>query len=323
MLDKIDTTLLRNAGFTAYKLLLDTDGRLKDLNQLQKDTAIEMTARLGYVKAFIPKGHPITQELLENLVAALPAAGIIQAHFCHRWVGCGAPIVKMGHTYAAALMATDVPEEKNDIKPPFPFFYLEVPNDLLKAWDTVRSQWVDVVGITVSHYWSSTRERMEWAYSTISGSGVSLYRFGSAPEELVLHPSQVPSGNVLSDLELTEVDARSQEMIGRLILNACIAFDHSGTVKPPRKPPVVINKDSKDPPPVSIFQIGKKLTLDCRDSIRSYLMGGGGGKSPSVISLVRGHWKNQRHGEKRALSKRIWIEPYYRGPEGSILVKRD
>lgn len=323
MLDKIDTTLLRNAGFSAYKLLLESEHRLTGLTQLQKDMAVEMTARLGYVKAFIPKDYPITDKLLEDMVGSLPAAGIIQAHFCHRWVGCGAPIIKMGHTYAAALMATDVPEDKSDIKPPYPFFYLEVPNNLLKAWDTVRSQWIDIVGITVSHYWSATRERMEWAYSTISGSGVSLYRFGSIPDELVLHPSKVPAGNVLSDLTLTEVDARSQEMIGRLILNACIAFDHSGTVKPPRKEPRPPAPNDNAPPPVAIYQIGKTLTLDCRASIRSYLMGESGGKSPSVISLVRGHWKNQRHGEKRSLTKRIWIEPYYRGPEGSILVRRD
>lgn len=31
--------------------------------------------------------------------------------------------------------------------------------------------------------------------------------------------------------------------------------------------------------------------------------------------LVRGHWKKQAHGEKSSLRKRIWIKPYYKGPE--------
>jgi hypothetical protein len=36
-----------------------------------------------------------------------------------------------------------------------------------------------------------------------------------------------------------------------------------------------------------------------------------------VQHVVRGHWKMQAHGEARAQRKRMWIEPYWRGPEGA------
>ena len=32
--------------------------------------------------------------------------------------------------------------------------------------------------------------------------------------------------------------------------------------------------------------------------------------------VVVGHWKMQAYGEGRKLRKRIWVEPYWRGPEG-------
>lgn len=31
--------------------------------------------------------------------------------------------------------------------------------------------------------------------------------------------------------------------------------------------------------------------------------------------IVRGHWRQQAYGEKLSLRKRLWIKPYYKGPE--------
>lgn len=38
--------------------------------------------------------------------------------------------------------------------------------------------------------------------------------------------------------------------------------------------------------------------------------------------IVRGHFKMQVHGEKRSLRKRIWVKPFWRGPEWSEIVAR-
>ena len=40
----------------------------------------------------------------------------------------------------------------------------------------------------------------------------------------------------------------------------------------------------------------------------------------SVRYTVRGHFRNQAHGPSRALRKRIWLAPYWKGPlEGAKL----
>lgn len=38
--------------------------------------------------------------------------------------------------------------------------------------------------------------------------------------------------------------------------------------------------------------------------------------------IVRGHYRNQAHGTQRALRKRIWIQPYWKGPEWSERMNR-
>ena len=44
--------------------------------------------------------------------------------------------------------------------------------------------------------------------------------------------------------------------------------------------------------------------------------GGVDGRKLNVRVRVQGHWRNQAHGEGRALRKTIWIQPFWRGPEG-------
>jgi hypothetical protein len=34
--------------------------------------------------------------------------------------------------------------------------------------------------------------------------------------------------------------------------------------------------------------------------------------------IVRGHWRNQACGPQMAQRKRIWIQPYVKGPEGKV-----
>lgn len=42
---------------------------------------------------------------------------------------------------------------------------------------------------------------------------------------------------------------------------------------------------------------------------------GSGGHPLEKRFVVRGHYRNQAHGAERALRKRIWIQPYWKGPE--------
>jgi hypothetical protein len=44
--------------------------------------------------------------------------------------------------------------------------------------------------------------------------------------------------------------------------------------------------------------------------------------SPAVRFLVRGHWRNQAHGEGRSLRTFKWIEPFWKGPEMAEIVNK-
>lgn len=43
----------------------------------------------------------------------------------------------------------------------------------------------------------------------------------------------------------------------------------------------------------------------------------------SYRSAVRGYWKDQRHGPALSKTRRIWVDPYIRGPEGAPLLDPD
>jgi hypothetical protein len=60
---------------------------------------------------------------------------------------------------------------------------------------------------------------------------------------------------------------------------------------------------------------------DVRQAMRDYAAGVRG--SPSVRSLVRGHYKRQAHGPNRSDRRLIWISPYWRGPDTLGRAARD
>jgi len=43
------------------------------------------------------------------------------------------------------------------------------------------------------------------------------------------------------------------------------------------------------------------------------------GTKPTLVVLVSGHWKHQPCGPQHSLRKLIFIEPYWRNLEGTIL----
>lgn len=63
-------------------------------------------------------------------------------------------------------------------------------------------------------------------------------------------------------------------------------------------------------------RLGGSISIDRSfDRDASGGSGGGSGRTLSVRSLVSGHWRDQACGAGRRDRKRIWIEPFWRGPE--------
>lgn len=63
-----------------------------------------------------------------------------------------------------------------------------------------------------------------------------------------------------------------------------------------------------------VFLVGSDVVVDAE--LREYVRTEGtGGFKLTYRTLVRGHWRNQAHGPKRALRTRKWIEPHIRGAD--------
>jgi hypothetical protein len=69
------------------------------------------------------------------------------------------------------------------------------------------------------------------------------------------------------------------------------------------------------------FKLAADVKIDLRDHVAAMLSGEPGAKL-TVQFLVRGHWRNQRHGPDNSLRKTIWIEPFWKGPEESRVLLR-
>ena len=229
-----------------------------------------------------------------------------------RWAQCGYPEIQLPETYAAALLATGVTEDILPwVRPPFRTFLLEVPNGLL-VLDTEYGT-TPVRVILVHHDPVSEK----WAYAAWTASPTCLWRFGVTTANLL--PPSLPgydmTESALFPLTVTEQDERVAGLIGRLIVNTCLAMSDPSRVRPPKDWPAAGQRAGARRggglPRTSIFRVGKPLERDFRPAVRDYIAGRKRGLS--VQTLVAGHWKMQPHGPGFSLRELIYVEPYWRG----------
>lgn len=74
-----------------------------------------------------------------------------------------------------------------------------------------------------------------------------------------------------------------------------------------------------------LYDVGRPIKLNPGLRKMLTLQKDGGGEAMWTLDkrfVVRGHWRNQAYGEKRALRKRLWVEPYYKGPETKEALER-
>jgi hypothetical protein len=48
----------------------------------------------------------------------------------------------------------------------------------------------------------------------------------------------------------------------------------------------------------------------------------GNGSRPQVRFMVRGHWRQQAHGQRNEERKLVWIRPFYKGPDMATLINK-
>jgi len=239
------------------------------------------------------------------------------------WSRLGFPIVQTPHRFAAALMCTATPPmDDGDIRPPWPYFMIKVPSGLLSIADSDgRQRDIEHIGCTyhAGHWginaftpetllavpWSSTEFLRDAKLADLDSTGVVF------PEQ--------------HEMALDSQDERVFLCLARLILNTCLAFSDPLNVREvgkghTKKASVSLARAALEPPPHRLFELGRPVTVDCREYVRSYVTGDRA--RLAVRLLVRGFWRNQPHGPGRELRRQQWIEPYWKGDVGAPILLR-
>lgn len=254
-----------------------------------------------------------------------------------RWAALGYPQIQTSHTFGAALLATNATEEViRQAMPPFPSFVLEVPNGLLHITDP-ETKLPDPIQRVLVLKLKSTKvpEGWTWSYWAFSQSGLTLYRYGVTSLELL--PAWIDDEDVTDDrqrnddrtrfsFDCTDQDKLTMTLLGRLIVNTCLAMNDPTKVKEigpghsQWRSRVSAPSTPRGEPKVRVFQVGAPVRHDCREAIAAYIQGDR--KSLSVQCLVTGHFKMQPYGPQSTLRKQIWREPFWRGPDDAPIALR-
>jgi hypothetical protein len=227
------------------------------------------------------------------------------------WAEAGFPRVQMGHRLGASLLATHVPDEiLEEVRPPWPAFQVDVPVGLLHR--TVDGVDRAVTSVIVSC------DDGRWAYFALREGGTAGFRRGMSAEQIVreLRPDDFDAEAPFP--MLADSDQRLTALIGRLVVN--VSLELSSPDREVRETGAghghwASRQRRGSPVPIGprIYRLLRDVKVDVRAALLGYIRGGG--QSPTVQVLVRGHWKHQAHGPGLTLRKRIHVEPYWRGPE--------
>jgi hypothetical protein len=244
-----------------------------------------------------------------------------------RWADCGFPQIVVGHRYAAALMATHIPTEVlPQVRPPWPAFMVEVPDAMLPIV-AENGQEITIRRVLVHHV--RTEERGEtWQFLAMTDGATTIWRHGIDTKELAL--SELTGTGTWEGCTFAipldqGVDGRTNQLVGKLIAAVCLAMSDPSNVKAHPSHGSVgsvgsVGRRGKEPK-ARTFKLGKEIVVDCRQALDDFIHDRGKrkGASPTVQTLVRGHWKPK-------LSERmgypVWVEPYWRGPLDAPILSR-
>ncbi len=229
--------------------------------------------------------------------------------FAAKWAVHAFQRLMTSHTFAAALMCSDVQKDVLvGIEKHWDAFLVIVPNGMLLAGELEFSR------ILVATYSFGARIMLMTFSPTMTGTVTD-----DAP---TLSDLLVSDG---SDLTEDSVSRRCLIMAKRLVAGLLLNLQHPAHYKARKVEARPKSKGREAEPEHRIVTVGKPLEIDCRAAVKEYIEHGKAGRKhapPSVQVMVRGHYRNQACGVGRMERKTIWIEPHWRGPEAALIQTR-
>lgn len=222
------------------------------------------------------------------------------------WWGLGLPRVVVSHRLAASFVFTSIaPIDVPDVVAPWPIFMLDVPTRMAR----------DGRGHEVSSL---------LAFDLTEGDMRTVGAF-VMPENPDHECHELRVADSVTQLTSAQDDSEPWRTALARYLAGTIAElgDHREACESARGE---VKRDGRGAPQTRTMLLSREVAVDCRDAVAKAMAGieptRRVGTSPTVQSLVRGHWKKQAFGKN--LSERRWkhIEPYWRGPDDAPIAVR-
>lgn len=234
----------------------------------------------------------------------------------------------MGHKLAASLMATT---GLMGLKSPWPCWGIVVPGGLIEfqAPSAIGGMApVDFVMVRQCPAWqhgNASLRHIGWEVALYSHGGGELASMFASIDDIEpnkgatfaeacgLEPSRIEGSE-----DLLPIDDRAMALARRLVLGSIAELDggmSSRTTCTGRRGSTLTSI-----PAHGLWKLTRPVQVDVRRNCLEFCRGGG--RSPSVRTMVRGHWKRQPVGSGGNDRKWIHVEPYWRGPEeGAVAVR--
>lgn len=284
------------------------------LNVVMKMTAAMIMGR-------VPEGdRPDSPDLV--LARFMGTVGL-QNFWTWKWAKFGYPTVILSPDQVAAFALSDVPVSvATSLRLPWPAFLVQVPSGSLPTGgnEVVRISftWVDV---------GPSEERRVMRYFNERGGILRVHLRADQSDGTMLWATHkdmpdfaaVTARDTYGLLEMNSAEDRALALAKNVVLNTLVALDtrdgkeiqRTRKVRVPRAPKKVL-VDTR------LFVVGTPVKVGHKRTVRDYLSG----TIDRVYTarwLVRGHWRNQACGPNRSERKHVFIEPYWKGPEGGPL----
>ena len=271
--------------------------------------------------------------------------GLMMIHTYIRWLSFGMPVLKPTPDLWASLVLTD-PSNVNpsEVKQPFPTFFVALPPKTFysKNGDGMDEELTFVMINTISTIHNEVRTDVlledalklpHYYLTNIMMCGPTVFLIDSLP---TLGKSDLSMGQWLNtnqektmwiDIDQDDRDLHIRLTFRRLLVNLCLYIVERGKGTREKSYTTKSSKRRKNGKPkkmkAATWIIGREVKMgkDIIEAAKDWIDAKKGNKVRWKIkrrSVTRGHWRNQVCGPKRAERKRIWIEPFWRGPkEGS------
>ena len=216
------------------------------------------------------------------------------------WLRSNFAKIEVGHKFAAALALTDVPDDV-EVSAPWEAWSLVIPPGLF-----VRL----VAG-----------KELEISRALCAGTEIR-YLLGSKGE---IH--QVFDKKILEDRKGAP-ESPTMHALRSLVKGVCLALSEPDEYKRESTSKASKSRREGGAPDLNQarFMLSASVVVDLRDHLKAVLRGEKKTRDGGRINfqfLVRGHWKNQSHGPRHSLRKRIWIQPFWKGDEHARVLLRN